>query len=180
MKHARSEVREVFGETAKVTEEKIDELHYLKLVIKEVLRLHVPVPLLLPRECRETCEVLGYEIPAKTRVLVNAWAIARDPRHWGDAEEFKPERFAGSDIDFKGTDFEFIPFGAGRRMCPGMSFGLVNVELALACLLYYFDWKLPDGMELDDLDMAESFGATARRKSELCLCAISRTPCHTP
>ncbi|XP_008810543.2 premnaspirodiene oxygenase-like [Phoenix dactylifera] len=180
MKHAQSEVRDIFGERAKVTEAKIKELHYLKLVIKEALRLHVPVPLLLPRECRETCEVLGYEIPAKTRVVVNAWAIGRDPQHWGDAEEFKPERFAGTDIDFKGTDFEFIPFGAGRRICPGMSFGLANVELALACLLYYFDWKLPNGMEPNDLDMAESFGATARRRLELYLHGIPHTSCPTP
>ncbi|EHA8590968.1 Premnaspirodiene oxygenase [Cocos nucifera] len=180
IKHAQSEVRDVFGENVKVTEAKIKELHYLKLVIKEALRLHVPVPLLLPRECQETCEVLGYEILAKTRVVVNAWAIGRDPQYWADAEEFKPERFTASDVDFKGTDFEFIPFGAGRRMCPGMSFGLANVELALACLLYYFEWKLPNGMEPNDLDMAESFGATARRKSELYLHAIPRAPCPTP
>nr|XP_010910161.2 premnaspirodiene oxygenase-like [Elaeis guineensis] len=172
LKRAQAEVRELLCRKTMVTESEISDINYLKLVIKETLRLHPPVPLLVPRESRERVEVLGYEIPEKVRVLVNAWALGRDPQIWDDAEEFKPERFDGSTIDFKGTNFEFVPFGAGRRICPGISFALANVELTLACLLYYFNWELPDGMEPSDLDMAESFGMTSRRKLELCLRAI--------
>ncbi|RWR73956.1 LOW QUALITY PROTEIN: Cytochrome P450 [Cinnamomum micranthum f. kanehirae] len=167
MEKAQAEVREVLRGKAPIEEKDIHELNYLKLVIKETLRLHTPLPLLLPRECRERCEIDGYEIPAKTRVIINAWAIGRDPQHWDDAESFRPERFIGSSIDFKGTNFELIPFGAGRRMCPGMLFGLASVELALAQLLYYFEWKLPNAIEPEDLDMTEAFGIAVGRKSNL-------------
>nr|CAD1841591.1 unnamed protein product [Ananas comosus var. bracteatus] len=113
MKKAQSEVREVFGARAKVTEADLKELSYLKLVVKEALRLHPPVPLLLPRECREPCRVLGYDIPEKTRVLVNVWAMGRDPQIWDDAEEFKPERFDESAVDFKGQTSS--TFRSGRE-----------------------------------------------------------------
>ncbi|CAL9056675.1 unnamed protein product, partial [Musa banksii] len=149
MRKLQEEVRETVGEKGKVTEKDINGMNYLKLVIKETLRLHPPVPLLLPRECRETCEVLGYQIPEKTRVFVNVWALGRDPRYWDSPTEFEPERFErrNSMVDFKGTNFEFLPFGAGRRICPGMSFGLKSIELSLASLLYNFDWELPSGNE---------------------------------
>jgi cytochrome P450 len=136
------------------------------------MRLHPPLPLLIPRESRERCEINGYEIPAKTRVAVNIWAIARDRSYWDEAESFKPERFVNSTIDFKGTNFEYIPFGAGRRICPGIAFALPNVELPLAMLLYHFDWKLPNGMKNEELDMSESFGFSLRRKNDLYLIPI--------
>ena len=181
MRKAQMEIRDALRGKDKVTEDDIKELNYLQLVIKETMRLHPPVPLLLPRECQKKCEVLGYEIPAKARVVVNAWAIGRDPRHWEDAEEFKPERFEGSSIDFKGTNFEFLPFGAGRRMCPGMQFGLRAVELPLARLLYHFDWELPTtatGIQYKSksLDMSESVGLAARRRFDLLLHATSLIP----
>lgn len=93
-------------------------MKYLKLVIKETLRLRPPSPFLLPKEARESCKILGYDVPKGTMVTGNLWAIARDPKYWEDADEFKPERFESTTIDFKGTDFEYILFGAGRRMCP--------------------------------------------------------------
>ncbi|VAI44342.1 unnamed protein product [Triticum turgidum subsp. durum] len=94
----------------------------IKDLFSETLRLHPPAPLLIPREAMESCKILGYDVQKGTTVLVNAWAIGRDPKHWDNPEEFKPERFESGIIDFKGTDFEYIPFGAGRRMCPGMTF----------------------------------------------------------
>lgn len=136
MKKAQAEVREALKGNKNISEADIQELNYLKMIIKETLRLHPPNPLLVPRQTREACEIKGYEIPVKTRVVVNAWAIGRDFKYWNEAENFVPERFNGNggnnSIDFKGNDFEFIPFGAGRRMCPGIAFGLANIELPLA------------------------------------------------
>nr|KYP65590.1 Cytochrome P450 71D11 [Cajanus cajan] len=176
MKKAQVEVREVFGMKGRVDENYINELKYLKLVVKETLRLHPPAPLLLPRECRQTCELHGYHIPVKSKVIVNAWAIARDPNYWTEAERFYPERFIDSSIDYKGNNFEYIPFGAGRRICPGSNLGLINVELALAFLLFHFDWKLPNGMKSEDLDMTEVFGVTVRRKDDLYLIPTTSHP----
>uniref|UniRef100_A0A453CYQ6 Cytochrome P450 71D10 n=1 Tax=Aegilops tauschii subsp. strangulata TaxID=200361 RepID=A0A453CYQ6_AEGTS len=147
MGKAQDEVRRALAGQPKVTEDSLGGLNYMRLVIKEVLRLHPPAPLLLPRECMNDCRVLGFDVPKGTMVLVNAWAISRDPAHWDAAEEFIPERFERGEVDFKGADMEYTPFGAGRRMCPGMSFGLANAELALAGLLYHFDWELPGGAE---------------------------------
>ncbi|KAK7310355.1 hypothetical protein RJT34_07817 [Clitoria ternatea] len=176
MKKAQAEVRELFDWKGMVDESSIDELKYLKSIVKETLRLHPPAPLLIPRECGEACEIDGYDIPLKSRVMVNAWAIARDPKYWTEAEIFNPERFIDNSIDYKGNNFEYIPFGAGRRICPGTTFGLINVELALAFLLYHFDWKLPNKMKGENLDMTEQFGVTVRRKDDLYLIPIIYTP----
>ncbi|CAL9134704.1 unnamed protein product [Musa acuminata var. zebrina] len=155
-----------------VKEEELDEMVYLKAIIKEVLRLYPPIPLLVPRELMEDCQIQGYDIPKKTRVIVNAWAISRDPSHWEAPDEFKPERFMGDGaMDFKGNDFEFIPFGAGRRICPGMSFAIASLELAMATLVYHFDWELPGGLTREDLDMSEAFGLMLQRKQRLHLVA---------
>ncbi|CAJ1932859.1 unnamed protein product [Sphenostylis stenocarpa] len=173
MKKAQAEVRKVFNMKGRVDDSCINELKYLKSVVKETLRLHPPGPLLLPRECGKKCEIDGYYIPAKSMVIVNAWAIGRDPSYWNDADRFYPERFIDSSIDYKGNNFEFLPFGAGRRICPGSTFGLINVELALALLLYHFDWKLPNGMKCEDLDNTEEFRVTIRRKDDLYLIPVS-------
>ncbi|XP_058745025.1 cytochrome P450 71D10-like [Vicia villosa] len=174
MQEVQSELRRVFDNKGYVDESDLNKCIYLKSVIKETLRLHPSLPLLIPRESRERCQINGYDIPAKTRVLVNVWAIGRDPRYWVEAESFKPERFLDSKVDFKGTNFEYIPFGAGRRICPGIAFGLPNAELPLANLLYHFDWKLPNGMKNEELDMTEKFGLTAGRKNDLCLIPFTR------
>ncbi|CAN6178251.1 unnamed protein product [Urochloa humidicola] len=176
MSKAQAEVRRVFTGQMKVTEERLSELSYLQLIIKETLRLHVPGPLLMPRECQEECQVLGYDVPKGTMVLVNAWAISRNPDSWDEPDTFNPERFLGDTRDFKGKDFDFTPFGAGRRICPGMAFGLANIELGLANLLFYFDWSLPEGIIPSELDMTETIGITARRKADLLLSATLRIP----
>lgn len=172
---AQAEIREAFRGKKTIYETGLNELGYLKSVIKETMRLHPPVPLLLPRECREQCKIGGYEIPVKTKVIVNAWALGRDPKHWYDADKFIPERFHhDTSFDFKGNNFEYIPFGAGRRICPGISLGLANIELPLAALLYHFDWELPNGVKPEDLDMTEAFGAAVARRNDLYLIP---TPC---
>ncbi|KAG5135213.1 hypothetical protein AAZX31_09G256900 [Glycine max] len=176
MKKAQDEVRMVFNMKGRVDETCINELKYLKSVVKETLRLHPPGPLLLPRESTQECKIHGYDIPIKSKVIVNAWAIGRDPNYWNEPERFYPERFIDSSIDYKGNNFEYIPFGAGRRICPGSTFGLVNVEMALALFLYHFDWKLPNGIQNEDLDMTEEFKVTIRRKNDLCLIPVS-PPC---
>lgn len=181
LKRVQEEARHVFDDKGYIDEEKFDELKYLKLVVKETMRLHPPVPLLVPRVNSERCEINGYEVPANTRVMVNAWALGRDPTYWGDdAEEFKPERFEDNPVDYKGNHLEFVPFGAGRRICPGMSFGLANVYGTLATLLYHFNWETPRGVKNEDLDMSESFGATAKRKNDLILIPTIKRPLVSP
>ena len=175
MEKAQAEVRKVFEGKRKIEDTDILKLDYVKSVVKETLRLHPPATL-IPRECRERCEINGYEIPTKTKILVNVWAIGRDPEYWVNAECFQPERFRGSSVDFKGTDFEYLPFGAGRRMCPGTAFGIAIIELALSQLLYHFDWKLPNEIKPEELDMTENFGSTCKRMNDLYLIAIPRIP----
>lgn len=179
MKKAQEELEKVVGLNRKVRETDLPNLFYLQAVVKETLRLYPSAPLLAPHESMEPCTVCGYEIPAGTRVIVNAWAIGRDPKSWEDAEEFKPERFTESPnscVDVRGQDFQLIPFGSGRRGCPGMQLGMVIVEFVLAQLLHCFDWKLPDGMEGRDLDMNEIFGLAIPRAVPLLAIPTPRLP----
>lgn len=177
LKKATEEVRKVMDDKGYVDESKFDELSYLKLVVRETLRLRPPLPFLVPRISSEECEIDGYQIPAETRVIVNAWALGRDPEYWGDdAEEFKPERFENSSVDYRGNNLEYIPFGSGKRICPGMNFGLANVEFTVSTLLYHFDWEMPRGIRNEDLDMTESFGVTVKRKNNLNLIPIVKRP----
>ncbi|XP_022987235.1 cytochrome P450 71A25-like [Cucurbita maxima] len=170
MKKLKSEIREISGDQY-VNEDDLDKMHYLKAVMKETLRLHPPIPLLVPRESTQCIKLRGYDIKPKTRVMINAWAIGRDPEVWEEAEEFRPERFMNSSIDFKGQDFELIPFGAGRRGCPGVEFATVINEIGLANLVHKFEWMLPSG---EDLDMTGAFGLTIHRKHPL---VATATPC---
>ncbi|CAL1386006.1 unnamed protein product [Linum trigynum] len=168
---AQSQIRQALKGKSTITDKDLQGLTYLKSVIKETFRLHPSIPLLIPRESNQDCVVSGYRIPAKTRVIVNAWAIGRDCETWEDPESFVPERFDGSEIDFKGMHFELIPFGAGRRICPGISYAIANIELLLTHLLYWFDWELPNGLRAEDLDMSEVFGLAVARKDQLYLVA---------
>nr|AJD25157.1 cytochrome P450 CYP71AT93 [Salvia miltiorrhiza] len=150
MKKVQTEIRNVVGNKGKVDDDDLPKLPYLKAILNETFRLYTPVPLLVPRQTTEKCVLDGYEIQPNTTVYVNVWAIARDSEYWKiSPEEFLPERFIGSNMDVKGQDFGVIPFGSGRRICPGMFMGVANVELAVANLLYSFDWELPQGIQLD-------------------------------
>ncbi|CAL5095795.1 unnamed protein product [Urochloa decumbens] len=173
MEKAQAEVRQVVGQHGSVvTEEKLSAMTRLQAAMKEALRLHPPVPMLVPREVVHDTKLRGYDIPAKTRVLVNAWAIGRDDRSWGeDAGAFRPERFVrdAAGIDYGGKDLRFIPFGAGRRGCPGVGFATRLAELALANMLYHFDWELPDGQDVDSFEVVESSGISAGLKCPLTL-----------
>lgn len=172
MRKLQAEVRAAVapGAGAVVTEAHLLRLPYLKAVINETLRLHPPSPLLLPRETLEDTRLLGYDVPAGTRVLINAWAIGRDPATWGPrAEEFAPERFLGYDLG-AGQDFSFLPFGAGRRGCPGVEFAMLSNELALASLVHGFDWELPGG-RTPPVDMSELQGLSVCLKAPLLLVA---------
>ncbi|KAK1319382.1 Cytochrome P450 71A9 [Acorus calamus] len=169
MNKAQQEVRRVAAQTGRrqtlLQESDLQHLHYTKSVIKETLRLHPPVPLLVPRESIHPCKIDGYDVPVGTRVLINTYAIGRDPESWEDPLKFDPERFARADIDVKGGgDFELLPFGGGRRGCPGYGFGLATIEIALARLLLCFDWELPPGVGGGDLDLEEIFGLATRKK----------------
>ncbi|KAL4308155.1 hypothetical protein GQ457_01G002470 [Hibiscus cannabinus] len=171
LKKTQAEVRSLIGKKGFLKEDDIQSLTYLKAVITETLRLQPIAPLLLPRETLRKCSIGGYEVPAKSLVHVNAWAIGRDPKAWENPEEFCPERFIGSSVDYKGQHFELIPFGAGRRMCPGMRMGVATVELALANLLYKFDWEMPTGMNEDDLNFDSLPGIATHKKNDLILVA---------
>ncbi|XP_061361117.1 cytochrome P450 736A117-like [Gastrolobium bilobum] len=169
MQNLQVEVRNVVSDDkTHITEEDLSGMHYLKAVVKETLRLHPPAPLLLPRESFQDTKVMDYNIDTGTQVLVNAWAIARDPSHWYQPLEFQPERFLNSSIDIKGHDFQLIPFGAGRRGCPGLTFAMVVNQLVLANLVFQFDWTLPSGeMGVQALDISEATGLASHRKFPL-------------
>ncbi|CAO2205450.1 unnamed protein product [Urochloa humidicola] len=161
-----------------VTESDLPNMTYLKAVIKETLRLHPAAPLFVPHLSMEACEIDGYTIPSGTRVMVNAWAIGRLSSCWENPHEFIPERFIrldgnnnnNNDVDLKGkADFRYLPFGAGRRMCPGIHAAAATIEIMLANLVYRFDWELPKGVTKDDIDMTEVFGLTVHRKEKLFL-----------
>lgn len=172
MKKVQEEIRNLGGNKKDfLDEDDVQNFQYLKAVIKETLRLHLPAPLLVQRETRETCTIGGYYIPAKTIVYVNAWAIHRDPNIWKDPNEFYPERFLESCVNFQGKDFELIPFGSGRRVCPGMPMAIATLELILANLLYTFDWELPHGLVKEDIDIERLPGVTQHKKNPLCLSA---------
>ncbi|MBA0749894.1 hypothetical protein Gogos_003770 [Gossypium gossypioides] len=173
MKKVQEEVRNVVGNKLRVDAEDVSKMKYLKCVLKETLRLHPAGSLLLPRQTSSSVKLGGYDIPSDTTVLINAWAIQRDPKWWENPEDFIPERFEDSSIDFKGQDFQFIPFGFGRRRCPGIPFAVAAIECVMANLLYWFDWKLPAGEIAENLDMTELFGLTVTKKTPLHVLPLS-------
>lgn len=158
MAKARQELSQVIGSRSELEESDIAQLKYLQAIVKEVFRLHPPAPFLLPRQAAATTELRGYTVPKGTRVLVNVWAIGRDRELWSEPEEFMPERFMEKEVDFRGRDFELLPFGSGRRICPGMPLATRMVHLMVASLLWRFEWRLPREVEANGVDMGEKFG----------------------
>ncbi|XP_022156837.1 geraniol 8-hydroxylase-like [Momordica charantia] len=152
---ATAEIRQVLGKNKPVEEADIPRLPYLQAVVKEACRLYPVAPLLLPRKAQREVEIGGFTIPKDAQVLVNAWAIGRDPRSWENPESFEPERFLASEIDVRGRSFELIPFGGGRRICPGLPLAMRMLHLMLGSLINLFDWKLEDEYEVN---MEDKFG----------------------
>lgn len=160
----RAELDDIIGKGNPVEESDVSRLPYLQAVLKETFRLHPAVPLLLPRKAEADVEINGFTIPKGAQILVNAWAIGRDKDIWEDPDLFKPERFMGSEVDVKGRNFELIPFGAGRRICPGLPLALRMMPLMLGTLIHSFEWKLENG---DDVDMEDKFGITLQMAQPL-------------
>ncbi|XP_066398606.1 trimethyltridecatetraene synthase [Miscanthus floridulus] len=180
---ATAELDRVIGHGRWVNESDLPDLPYIDAVVKETMRLHPVGPLLVPHHAREDTVVAGYDVPAGARVLVNVWAIARDPSSWPDAPAaFRPERFlsggSGAGVDVRGAHFELLPFGAGRRMCPAYGLAMKLVAAGVANLVHGFTWRLPDGMAPEDVSMEEQFGLSTRRKVPLVAVAEPRLPAH--
>ncbi|PWA49094.1 geraniol 8-hydroxylase [Artemisia annua] len=169
MARAKEELEKVIGKGQIVKEDDVLKLPYLLCIVKETLRMHPPVPLLLPRKVEKQVKLYGYTIPKGTQVFVNLWAMGRDPTIWEDSLEFKPERFLASTLDVRGKDFELLPFGAGRRICPGLPLAMRMIPMMLGSLLNSFDWNLETRSELEGLDMTEKFGITLQKAKPLCV-----------
>ncbi|CAE6194449.1 unnamed protein product [Arabidopsis arenosa] len=168
MKKLQDEINSISTHNLNVTEKEVEKMDYLHCVIKEGLRLHPSGPL-LTRLSTEDVQLKGYDIAAGTQVIINAWALQRNPSIWGhDAEEYRPERHFGLNLDFNGTDSKFVPFGAGRRLCPGIGFSMVLSKLTLANLVKRFTWRLEVGPGGDDKpDLVEASGIDVCRKFPL-------------
>ncbi|KAL0336970.1 UNVERIFIED_CONTAM: Iridoid oxidase [Sesamum calycinum] len=162
MSRLKTELYQVVGKSRPVQEDDLNELPYLQAVVKETMRLHPSLPLLLPRNAIQDTEFMGYIIPKDTMVILNAWAIHRDPDSWEDPFSFRPDRFLNSNIDNKGQHYELIPFGSGRRSCVGMLLGDKMISLTLALLIQAFDWELPGGISRETLDMSEMMSISLR------------------
>ncbi|OIW21823.1 hypothetical protein TanjilG_12082 [Lupinus angustifolius] len=175
---ATVELDRVIGRERWVEEKDIVNLPYITAIAKEAMRMHPVAPMLVPRLAREDCKIDGYDIPKGTQVLVNTWTISRDPKIWDNPNEFQPERFIGKSIDVKGHDYELLPFGSGRRMCPGYSLGLKVIQSSLANLLHGFNWRLPGNMKKEELNMDEIYGLSTPKKFPLEAVAEPRLPPH--
>lgn len=167
MKLVQEELRDVVGLNRMVEEADLAKLKYMKMVIKESMRLHPVAPLLI-HESIEDAKLDGYFIPSGSRIIINIYKIGRDPKVWSEnANDFYPERFEGTAIDVLGHDFQLLPFGSGRRMCPGLQLGSTVAELVIAQLVHCFTLELPQGMPPLELDMSEKFGLTLPRANHL-------------
>ncbi|KAG9454807.1 hypothetical protein H6P81_007711 [Aristolochia fimbriata] len=175
---AQEELDRVVGSDRVMTESDFPALPYLQCVAKEALRLHPPTPLMLPHKAAADVKVGGYDVPRGSNLHVNVWAVARDPVVWKDPLEFRPERFLEEDVDMKGHDFRLLPFGAGRRVCPGAQLGINLVQSMLGHLLHHFNWTPPEGVKPEDIDMSENPGLVTFMRTPLQAVPTPRLPAH--
>ncbi|CAN0877497.1 Cytochrome P450 98A2 [Linum grandiflorum] len=168
----------VIGFERVMTESDFSSLTYLQCVVKEALRLHPPTPLMLPHRSNANVKIGGYDIPKGSNVHVNVWAVARDPAVWKEPLEFKPERFLEEDVDMKGHDYRLLPFGAGRRVCPGAQLAINLVTSMLGHLMHHFQWSLPEGMKPEEIDLSENPGMVTYMRTPLQAVATPRLPSH--
>ncbi|KAL9455254.1 hypothetical protein AB3S75_010629 [Citrus x aurantiifolia] len=168
MKKVQEELAQVVGMDSCVEEFHLSRLMYLDAVVKETFRLHPAVPLLLPRRASESSNIGGYNIPKDTTIMLNVRAIHRDPKLWDNPLEFRPERFLddgiASKFDYSGNNFQYLPFGSGRRMCAGIPLAERMLMFVLASLLHSFEWELPAGTKLN---LSEKFGIVIKKKEPL-------------
>ncbi|KAJ4828734.1 hypothetical protein Tsubulata_025148 [Turnera subulata] len=160
LKKAKAEIDNQVGQYRLVDEDDLSKLPYLQSMINETTRLYPAAPLLVPHLSSDSCTVGGYHIPRGTMLLVNAWAVQRDPAIWDDANTFRPERFLGQDID----PYKLVPFGVGRRACPGAGLAKRVVGLTLASLIQCFDWER---VGEEEVDMSEGTGITMPKAKPL-------------
>ncbi|XP_028787488.1 geraniol 8-hydroxylase-like [Neltuma alba] len=164
LKKVKEELKQAINEDEQLEDFHISKLPFLRAIVKETLRLHPSFPLLVPHKTEDEVQLCGcFMVPKNAQVLINVWAIGRDPSVWDDPKQFMPERFSATEIDFKGHDFELIPFGAGRRICPGLPLANRTIHIVLASLLYHFDWKLADGLKVEDMNMSETYGISLHK-----------------
>ncbi|PWA34102.1 cytochrome P450 93A3 [Artemisia annua] len=173
MKKAKEEIDQVVGGKRLVQESDIPNLPYLQAIVKETLRLHPAAPV-IPRKSRQNCNVLGYDIPANTHIFINVLAINKDPNHWENPLEFRPERFETNMVDVRGQQFHFLTFGTGRRMCPGISLAHHIMHTTLGAMLQCFDWKAGKDGNLASVDMEEGTGLTLPRANPLVCVPVAR------
>ncbi|KAL2892356.1 Geraniol 8-hydroxylase [Bienertia sinuspersici] len=167
MTKAQIELKQVFGKGGTIKESDISKLSYIQAIVKEIFRLHPPVPFLIPYKAQKDVEFCGYHVPKNAHIWVNVWAIGRDSKVWSNPILFSPERFVEREINVNGRNFELLPFGAGRRICPGMPLADRIVHLILSTLLHSFDWKYCDGISSKDIDVEEKFGITLQKARSL-------------
>nr|XP_016509595.1 PREDICTED: cytochrome P450 81D11-like [Nicotiana tabacum] len=146
----RADIDNKVGNKRLLNESDLNKLPYLYCVVNETMRLYPPVPLLLPHFSTEDCIVGGYDVPKNTLLFVNAWAIHRDPKVWEEPDKFKPERFEATEGETERFNYKFVPFGMGRRACPGADMGLRAVSLALGALIQCFDWQIGETESLEE------------------------------
>lgn len=167
LSRTQAELHQVIGKGKTIEEADISRLPYLEAVLKETFRLHPAGPLLLPRKSGEDFPIGGFTIPKGAQVLLNVFAIGRDPNIWDDPDKFVPDRFLGSDIDVRGQNFELVPFGGGRRICPGLPLATRMLPLMLSSLINIFNWKLEDGGIPENMNMEEKFGLALQKAQSL-------------
>ncbi|XP_076914865.1 geraniol 8-hydroxylase-like [Bidens hawaiensis] len=173
MRKVQDELAEVIGMNNIVEESHLHKLTYLDAVIKETFRIHPPLPLLIHRCPEESCKVGGYTIPKDTIVYMNVWAIHRDPRNWTNPLEFKPDRFLSGKWDYNGNNVKFLPFGLGRRICPGILLGGKMLTYILASFLHSFEWNLPKD---DEFELCDEFGFVTKKRKSLVAIPSQRLP----